>query len=94
MFSHSVLYEYSSYLDDTPLGSALKKVITSTDKEQLEIKEFDWDLYLAITESEFSVKPIDILCGSLFSSFKLSKKGNNKKNRKHAFPKDVIVYNV
>lgn len=93
MFSHSVLYEYSSYLDNTHLETVLKKIITSTDKEQLEIKEFDWDLYLAITEGEFNVNPIDILCGSLFSTFKLAKKGNNKKNKKHSLPKDTIVYN-
>jgi hypothetical protein len=94
MFSHSVLYEYSEYVVDTPLDLALKKIITSTDNEQLKIREFDWELYLEITEWEFNLNPIDILCGNLFSSFKLSKKGPSKKNKKSLFPKDTIVFTI
>ena len=81
MFSHSVLFEYKDYLKDTDLERLLTKLITSTDKEALELKDFDWELYLNITRLDFNITPDNIINNSAFNRYKLMNKGKNKSKK-------------
>ena len=92
MFSHSVLYEYKDYLKDTNLQRLLTKLITSTDKEAIEIKEFDWNLYIEITVKEFNIKPNEILTNRVFNDFKVNQRGKQKK--KLNIPVDSNIYKI
>ncbi len=93
MFSHSVLFEYKDYLKDTDLERLLTKLITSTDKEALELKDFDWELYLNITRLDFNITPNNIINNSAFNRYKLMNKGKNK-SKKNKLPKGVQVYQI
>ena len=94
MFSHSVLYEYEDYLKNTDLQRLLTKCITSVDKEVLELKEFDWDLYLDITRYEYNITPNNIINNHVFNSFKINNKGKNKSKKGKKIPKSTNVYQI
>ena len=94
MFSHSVLYEYRDYIKNTDLQRLLTKCITSTDKEVLELKEFDWDLYLDITRYDFKITPNNIINNHVFNKFKIHNKGKNKNKKMKKLPKNAKVYQI
>lgn len=94
MFSHSVLYEYQDYLKNTDLQKLLTKCITSVDKEVLELKEFDWDLYLDITRYEYNITPNNIINNHVFNKFKINNKGKNKSKKGKKIPKSTNVYQI
>jgi|TARA_B110000858_G_scaffold198469_1_gene265396 hypothetical protein len=76
MFCHSMLYEYKDTLANTDLARLLKKQITSTDKELIEIRQFDWELYTEISEKSFNIQPSGIFTNRIFNDFKIKKPKN------------------
>ncbi len=90
MFSHSVLYEYKEYLINTDLQKFLTKIITATNKEQLELRQFDWDLYTEITSWDFDIKPRELFNNKIFNDFRIVQKNSKKKKTK--IPKDINIY--
>lgn len=76
MFSHSVLYEYSDILKNTPLERILNKHITLPDKSSIDIREFDWELYTEISKKPIEIHPRNFFTNRIFSSFKIKKPKN------------------
>jgi len=87
MSSQCFLYEYKDILQDTDLGRLLNRLITTTDKDKLDICSLSWDLYVDITNMEFKINPRDIFTNRVYSVFKI--KQSKVRNIKVIY--DIVV---
>lgn len=78
MISHSILSEFEDILKDTPLKELLIDNTTTSNNIELDIDEFNWELYLKITNYKFNINPEKLLTNHIFSKYKIKKK--NTKN--------------
>tara|TARA_Y200000002_G_scaffold353423_1_gene332880 strand:- start:2661 stop:4007 length:1347 start_codon:yes stop_codon:yes gene_type:complete len=74
MISHSILSEFEEVLEDTELKKLLVRNITTSSNNKLDIEEFNWELYLKITNYKFNINPNKLLTSHIFSKFKIKKK--------------------
>lgn len=73
MISHSLLIEYNDFIKGD-LKKILIKNITDVNKNTLELKEYDWDLYLNITKRKFKINPNQIFKNKIFKHLRVDEK--------------------
>lgn len=74
MISHSILSEFEEVLEGTELKKLLVKNITTSNNNELDIEEFNWELYLKITNYKFNINPNKLLTNHIFSKYRIKKK--------------------
>ena len=74
MISHSILSEFEEVLEGTELKKLLVKNITTSNNNELDIEEFNWELYLKITNYKFNINPDKLLTNHIFSKYRIKKK--------------------
>ena len=74
MISHSILSEFEEVLKGTELKKLLVKNITTSNNNELDIEEFNWELYLKITNYKFNINPNKLLTNHIFSKYRIKKK--------------------
>ena len=79
MISHSLLIEYNDFIKGD-LKKLLMKNITDVNKNVLELKEYDWDLYLNITKRKFKINPNQLFKNKIFKHLRVDEKQCINKN--------------
>lgn len=79
MISHSLLIEYNDFIKGD-LKKLLIRNITDVNKNVLELKEYDWDLYLNITKRKFKINPNQLFKNKIFKHLRVNEEQCINKN--------------
>lgn len=85
MISQCFLNEFNKELKDTDLERFMLKIITTTDKNCLEVCHLKWEIYVEITNSEFKINPRDLLTNRIFNQYKI---------KRSKIIKNSTIYNI